>query len=209
MSENGLTWTNGTRKLSELTPQHDNPRQIRKEKAKRLVKSWHKFNQPDVISIGPDNKIYNGHQRYYVWQAAYGNAFEVAVRIASRPLTKREWQEFTVMMHEGTVAEWDFDMLANWEGVDVGDLVEWGFEAWQLGGVGEGDNIDELWRGMPEFEQDDCGPVKTISIHFAATSDIATFSELIEQNITDKTKYIWYPEQERKNLKGLLIQDEP
>lgn len=143
MSENGLTWTNGTRKLSELTPQRDNPRQIRKEKAKRLVKSWHKFNQPDVISIGPDNKIYNGHQRFYVWQAAYGNGFEVAVRIASRPLTKREWQEFTVLMHEGTVAEWDFDTLANWEGIDVGDLVEWGFDEEFLLGAWLSDEADK------------------------------------------------------------------
>jgi len=127
MTENGLTWTDGTRRLADLIPQKDNPRQIRKEQAERLVKSWHKFNQPDVISIGPDNKIYNGHQRYWVWQAAYSNGFEVAVRVSSRPLTHREWQEFTVLMHEGAVGEWDFDGLANWKDVDLSDLIEWGF----------------------------------------------------------------------------------
>lgn len=36
MSEDGLTWTDGTRKLSELTPQRDNPCQIRKENAEQL-----------------------------------------------------------------------------------------------------------------------------------------------------------------------------
>lgn len=131
-----INWANDTRKLSQLKPQRDNPRQIVKAQAKRLVESWHKFNQPDVISIGPDDTIYNGHQRYYVWLVAYGKDFEVAVRVASRPLTRREWQEFTVLMHEGATGEWDFDALADWDGVDLDDLVGWGFSLDNLFGSG-------------------------------------------------------------------------
>lgn len=123
-----ITWTNATRRLADLIPRQNNPRQIRKPQAERLVKSRHKFGQFENITTQPDGKINNGHQRYYVWLAAFGDDFEVDVKVASRNLTEREWQEMTVLAHEGTNAEWDWDCLAGWDGVDVGDLVEWGFD---------------------------------------------------------------------------------
>lgn len=203
-----ITWTNETRRLRELKPQADNPREIKKDQAERLVKSWHKFGQPDVISINPDNTILNGHQRFYVWGAAYGLDFEVAVRVASRQFTRLEWQEYTVVSHEGAVGGWDWEGLANWEGVGVAELVEWGFESWQLGGAGEGDNIDGLWQGMPEFGQDDLSPHRTLNVHFASDEDAMAFAELIGQRLTDKTKYIWYPKMERADLESLRFIDD-
>lgn len=131
-----ITWTNETRRLRELNPQADNPREIKKDQAERLVKSWHKFGQPDVISINPDNTILNGHQRFYVWGAAYGADFEVAVRVASRQFTRAEWQEYTVVSHEGAVGGWNWEGLANWEGVGVAELVDWGFDEATLFGSG-------------------------------------------------------------------------
>lgn len=139
-----ITWTNETRRLRELKPQADNPREIKKDQAERLVESWHKFGQPDVISINPDNTILNGHQRFYVWGAAYGLDFEVAVRVASRQFTRAEWQEYTVVSHEGAVGGWDWEGLANWEGVGVAELVDWGFDEATLLGAGfEFDTDDE------------------------------------------------------------------
>ena len=132
-----LTWRNDTRKLADLIPQEDNPRQITKAQAERLLKSWDKFAQVQTIAIGPDNKIYDGHQRFYVLLAAHDDPqMTVDVRVASRALTRREWQELTVLLHEGATGEWSFDALANWEGVDVGDLVEWGFSEEALLGAG-------------------------------------------------------------------------
>jgi len=132
-----LTWRNDTRKLADLIPQEDNPRQITKAQAERLLKSWDKFAQVQTIAIGPDNKIYDGHQRFYVLLAAHDDPqMTVDVRVASRALTRREWQELTVLLHEGATGEWSWDALANWEGVDVGDLVEWGFSEEALLGAG-------------------------------------------------------------------------
>lgn len=142
-----ITWTNETRRLRDLKPQADNPREIKKGQAKRLVESWHKFGQPDVISINPDNTILNGHQRFYVWGAAYGMDFEVAVRVASRQFTRAEWQEYTVVSHEGAVGGWDWEGLANWEGVGVAELVEWGFDEATL--LGAGFEFDE-GGGIPD-----------------------------------------------------------
>jgi len=128
-----LTWRNDTRKLGDLVPQPDNPRKIKSAQAERLKESFDDFAQVETIAIGPDGAIYNGHQRLDIWAQEYGPDLEVDVRVSSRPLSRREWQRLTVLLHEGATGEWDFDLLAGWEGVDTGDLLEWGFDEAALG----------------------------------------------------------------------------
>ena len=130
MATNTLHWTNSTRKLSELVPQPDNPRQIDAVQAKRLVESYKEFSQTDMLLIGPDNELYNGHQRVNEWAAAFGLDLEVEVRVASRPLARAEWQKLTVLSHRGAVGQWDMGVLEEWD-IDE-SLVEWGFEAHEL-----------------------------------------------------------------------------
>ncbi len=125
-----ITWTNSTRKLSELIPWPRNPRQIKGEQVKRLQESWELFGQPEVIAIGPASEVYNGHQRLKAWAEKFGDV-EVAVRVASRALTEKEREKLTVFLHRGTTGEWDFDTLAN--EFEVDELVEWGFEPGELG----------------------------------------------------------------------------
>ena len=120
-----LTWTNETRKLSELVPWPRNPRQIREDQARRLGESLDEFGQVDIIAIGPENEVYNGHQRLNVWAAEHGPDFTVDVRVASRSLSEKEREKLTVFLHRGAAGEWDFDTLAN--EFDVPDLLEWGF----------------------------------------------------------------------------------
>ena len=64
-----LTWANETRKLADLVPWPRNPRQIREDQAVRLSESLDQFGQVDVIAVGPDGEVYNGHQRINVWAA--------------------------------------------------------------------------------------------------------------------------------------------
>jgi len=139
----GLTWANETRKLRDLQPQEDNPRQIRKAQAERLVKSFDQFNQVETIACNPDGTILNGHQRYFVLLAAYDADYEVDVRIPSRPLSRAEWQKLTVYLHKGAAGEWNWDALAEWEGVDVEDLLDWGFDEQALLGGGFDIESDE------------------------------------------------------------------
>ncbi len=53
------------------------------------------------------------------------------------------------------------------------------------------------WVGMPSFEQNDNKTFKTIYVHFRNQEDYDAFAKLIEQNLTMKTKSIWYPKLER------------
>jgi len=131
MSENGaIYWTNERRRLGELVPWPINPRQIKKAEAERLNQSLDEFSQVETIAIGPENQVYNGHQRLNVWMQEHGPDFEVDVRVASRHLGEDERKKLTVFLHKGAAGEWDFDLLAN--NFEVDDLLDWGFDEKEL-----------------------------------------------------------------------------
>lgn len=133
VNDKGIIWTNSTRKLSMLIPWDKNPRQINKDQAKRLEQSLVEFGQIHPIAIGPDNEIYDGHQRDLVWSASskFGKDYEVDVRVSSRPLTDKEREKLVIFLHKGAAGEWNFDMLAN--DFEFDDLVDWGFSPEELG----------------------------------------------------------------------------
>ena len=66
-------------------------------------------------------------------------------------------------------------------------------------GMEEEQNLKEqLWVGMPEFEQKDNPPFKTIYVHFRNEQDFKEFVKKYktfddEQTISNKTKSMWYP----------------
>jgi hypothetical protein len=53
------------------------------------------------------------------------------------------------------------------------------------------------WKGMPEYQQEDLTPWQSIYVHFASLKDRQVFEELVNQKITNETKFIWFP---KKNL---------
>ena len=56
------------------------------------------------------------------------------------------------------------------------------------------------WGGMPEFANENQLGVGSIVMHFATWEDREKFAELVGQTVTEKTKYLWYPEQEPVHL---------
>lgn len=52
------------------------------------------------------------------------------------------------------------------------------------------------WNAMPEFENEENKPFKTIYVHFKTEEDYNEFSRLIGQKLTKKTKSIWHPKLE-------------
>lgn len=204
---NDIEWRNVVRRLAELKPWPRNPRQIKSDQARRLAESFDAFGQVETIAIGPDNEVYNGHQRLNVLLAKHGRDFMVECRQASRALTEKEREKLTVFLHKGAVGEWDFDILAN--EFEVDDLLEWGFKGWEIGIPEEVNDPNAEWVGMPEFEQKDVfGAIASIKVHFATLQDLAAFSELVGQEVNAKTAFIWYPKRKRENLKAYVVKDE-
>ena len=65
------------------------------------------------------------------------------------------------------------------------------------------------WTGMPEFTQENNPPYKKIIVSFRNKEDYDEFSQLISQNLTDKTKSIWHPKLDREaNMLTRWIEEE-
>lgn len=203
-SDKKITWTNDKRKLSELIPWPRNPRQIKVDQVRRLQESLDDFGQPETIAIGPGNEIYNGHQRLKSWAEKHGD-LEVDVRVSNRPLTEKEREKLTIFLHKGAAGEWDFDILAN--EFEVDDLLDWGFSEFEIG-IDSNFDHDEHWEGMPEFEQNALKPFRSLIVHFDNQDNMDDFTERIGQKVTDQTRYIWHPKQEKEPF-GLVKSDEP
>ena len=59
----------------------------------------------------------------------------------------------------------------------------------------------EEWQDMPDYDQDDLKPMRSVLVHFESQADVDTFFSLIGQGHTEKTKSIWYPEQEEFTIR--------
>ncbi len=52
---------------------------------------------------------------------------------------------------------------------------------------------EDLWGGMPEFEQERQEPYAKIIFRFESEEDLNEFASLIGQKLTAKTKSSWHP----------------
>jgi hypothetical protein len=162
MSMKQITWSNERRKLSDLIPWQRNPRQIEDAQAERLVDSVETFGQVETLAIGPDDELYNGHQRLSVLAGQYGMDYEVDVRVASRPLTEKEREKLTVYLHKGAAGDWNWAALAEWS---ADDLLAWGFTELDLGIAATDDN--EWGSAMGGLPTEDKAPFQqmTFTLH--------------------------------------------
>jgi DNA modification methylase len=112
-------------KISEIKPNPKNPRLIKDEKFKKLVKSIKDF--PQMLELRPivvdeNNIILGGNMRFKALKEA-GHT-EVSI-VRANDLTAEQKDEFIVKDNVG-FGEWDWDSLANeWE---VDKLEEWGLD---------------------------------------------------------------------------------
>ena len=127
-----ITWTNETRKLSELVPWDVNPKQLTEVQAGHLQTSIRKFGLALPFLISPENDIYDGHQRRQLLRIMkeYGQDVDIPCRMSSRMLTDDERRELVVRLKENQ-GEWDWDMVPNL--YEVEELGEWGMPEWKIG----------------------------------------------------------------------------
>ena len=144
-----ITWSNQTRKLSELIPWAVNPRQLTEKQAEHLKASLIKFGLAQPFLISPENDIYDGHQRQALMDIMqeYGHDAPIDCRMSSRVLEDDERRELVVRLHEN-VGEWDYDGLANL--YEVEELGDWGFPEWKLAELSGADPPDDF----PEYGDD-------------------------------------------------------
>jgi len=115
-------------KISQVKANPNNPRIIKNDKFKKLVKSIQEF--PEMLALRPivvdENMIVlGGNMRLKASKEA--GLKEVWIEVAEG-LTEEQKKEFIVKDNVG-FGEWEWDMLANeWDSVQ---LAEWGLDVWQ------------------------------------------------------------------------------
>ena len=115
-------------KLNTIKSNPNNPRLIKNEKFKKLVKSIQDF--PEMLKLRPivvdeDMMILGGNMR---WKASRDAGLkEVWIEVAEG-LSEEQKQEFIVKDNVG-FGEWEWDMLANdWDSLKLAD---WGLDVWE------------------------------------------------------------------------------
>lgn len=193
-------------KLSEIKPYEKNPRQKRDiEKVAQSIKEFG-WQQPIVVDKG--NVIVVGHSRY---EAAKMLGHE-KVPIVIADISPQKAKAYRIADNKtNQYSDWDFTKLHKELGelLDENyDLSNLGFEEAELESIitfdrGDGDWLDtkKEWEGMPEFEHDDLSPYMAIRVNFVNKEAVEKFFQLIRQDYTEKTKYIWFPRIEKNVLK--------
>lgn len=154
-----MEWSNVSVKINQLKPWDINPRTSTKAQAKRLINSWQEFGQVETIAIGPDNEVYDGHQRLSALRAVYGDNYELQARKSERVLTEEERKRLVLLLHTGAVGEWDWDILSGWSpdtltgaGFDIDLLKEWKRDISALENFLASEHEQELEDKEPEFD---------------------------------------------------------
>lgn len=131
--------------------------------------------------------------------------------IAVRRAGLTDEQKHALAMYDnrsGELAAWDIEQIAR-DRVDGLDLQPYWTDAELAMLVGDGVAPD--WHGMPEFSQNDETAFRTIKVHFDTQADVDAFATLLGQTVTDKTRYLWFPQAHPKTVDVVFTgrDDEP
>jgi hypothetical protein len=150
--------------IGTIIPNPTNPRIIKDDKFKKLVKSIQEF--PQMLELRPivvdsNMVVLGGNMRLKACFAA--GLTEVPIIVADK-LTDAQKAEFVIKDNVG-FGEWDWEILANqWE---ADSLVEWGLDVWQPAQEPDYSILDEedLSDELADMES---GVKKAIQIEFEA-----------------------------------------
>jgi hypothetical protein len=178
-------------KINKVKSNPSNPRIIKNDKFMKLVKSIQDF--PEMLKLRPivvdeDMVVLGGNMRLKASKQA--GLKDIWIEVAEG-LTEEQKKEFIVKDNVG-FGEWDWAMLGNeWNTIKI---TEWGLDVWENQDDKNELDADLEWTDMPEFNQEDKTPIRQLIVSFKNEDDIKSFAKLLNQQITDKTKSLWFPE---------------
>ena len=208
------------RKLSDLIPDHANANKGTERGRYALEASLRQYGAGRSILLDKNGRIIAGNKTAEV-AADVGLDDVLIVQTDGKQIVAVQRTDLDIDSAEGRglayadnrvgelSLDWDAEqVLADINaGVDLSGLF-FDFEIDKLLGK-EGEPFDPSaeWQGMPEFEQEN-EAFWSIHVHFRCQDDIDTFSELIGQPIGEKTRSIWFPFKEKRDLTQYRVRDE-
>ena len=195
------------RLVAELIPYARNARTHSDAQVAQIAASITEWGWTTPVLVDETGSIIAGHGR--VMAARKLGLEDVPVMIAS---SWSESQKRAYVLADNQLAlnaGWDSEFLK----IELQDLKDVDFNL-DLTGFNEGQlaniflemeigNTDaaEEWAGMPDYEGlDPC--FKKVTVNFDNEGDFQAFFRLIGQKCTDKTKSVWYPEKNQRDLES-------
>lgn len=145
--------------------------------------------------------LVGGHQRFKILL----ERGEKSVQVSVVDLEEKDEKALNIALNKIS-GKWDYAKLADLiTSIDTGefDLTLTGFSLDEIenmatwSGLRTEDDPSKAWEGMPGFDVKDKTAFRTILVHFKEEADVKEFFSLVGQSFTDKTKFIWFPEQQR------------
>jgi hypothetical protein len=209
LSGNGKTWpADRVQRLNvdQLVPYARNARTHSDEQVAMIAGNIKRFGWTVPIIVDVRGEIIAGHGR--VLAAKQLGLTEVpGVTIHDDEWSEADKSAYRIWDNQSALlSDWSPEMLRQ----EVTELKDFGYDL-SLLGFGEqhlqwlthGDLVDDAtgeWVGMPGWENPDERPFRSIVVHFLTDQDVKAFAKLIGQNITDKTKFTWFPQLAEKTF---------
>jgi len=199
------------RNINDLHEWDKNPRSIEGKDFERLKRQIKKLGQYKPIIITPDGTVLGGNMRLKAYKEL--GVTSVWVSIVE---PKNEDQKLEYALSDNDRAGfYDPDLLAN---LMPNYTIDWTQYAVDLNApmniddilrnLGGTPNVDDMWKEMPDYGGGSVKPAKTLYVHFQNLEDIPEFAKLVKQNVTETTKYIWYPYKPKENIKAIKVKTE-
>lgn len=199
--------------VEALLPYVANSRTHSDAQVAQIAASIKEFGWTNPILIDGENTIIAGHGRLL---AARKLKMDDVPVIRLDHLTKAQQRALVIADNKLALnADWDMELLkTELEALtdEDYDLLLIGFDLGEINGIfleredGETD-ADAEWQGMPEFEdQDPC--FRKVIVSFDTPEDVQEFFSIIGQSYTDKTKSVWFPEKEKRDLESMRWADD-
>ncbi|RLA39668.1 MAG: chromosome partitioning protein ParB [Gammaproteobacteria bacterium] len=152
--------------------------------------------------VKSDGLIVDGHFRL---KAARKIGLKLLPVILCDDMSDDEIRAFRLSVNKAAeLADWDMDLLAE----EIKALQDSDFNVEVLGfdavnlisimsGEGAENDVDDVWQGMPECDNENIKDFQNVIIHFDSQDGVDDFCRLMGQKITPKTKYLWHQHLEK------------
>jgi len=192
--------------IEKLRPYKNNPRKHSESQIEQIANSINEFGFVNPIIADENNMILAGHGRFLAANKLLLTEVPI-VQITDLD----EKQKKALVIADNKIAmnsDWNEDLL--WQQIqelskDGFDLSLLAFNDMEIMPMIDSNTvIDPLkeWEDMPEFTEDSKTAFRSLIVHFTCQEDIDQFSKLVEQTFTDKTKFMWYPEQQNMDTES-------
>ncbi len=193
--------------ISDLRPHPSNYRDHPPDQLEHIKASIQEHGFYRNVVVAQDNTILAGHG---VVEACQELGIE-SIPVVRLPIDPESSQAAKVLTGDNAIGRLALDddraltsLLKELAG--EGDLLGTGYDDEMVAALAhlsessedlERFNPNTEWVGMPTYVNEDQRPVRQLIVSFATSADAEDFAGLLGTTITDKTKSIWWPPQER------------